>query len=78
LTVIMTYMRRDHISKVPRRYSEAFNRRAVAEVESGQYTALQAAATHVVNFASVYKWLRDFLMLGLGVLAAVPTVGALV
>jgi uncharacterized membrane protein len=74
----MTYMRRDHISEVPHRYSEAFNGRAVAEVESGQYTAPQAAATHVVNFASVYKWQTDFLMLGLGVLAAMPTVGALV
>ena len=48
------------MSKVLRRYSEAFKRSVVAEVESGQYTALQAAAAHEVNFSSVYKWLKDF------------------
>ena len=48
------------MSKVLRRYSEAFKRCVVAEVESGQYTAVQAAAAHEVNFTSVYKWLKDF------------------
>ena len=48
------------MNKVLRRYSEAFKRCVVAEVESGQYTALQAASAHGVNFTSVYKWLKDF------------------
>ena len=37
------------MSKVLRRYSEAFKRSVVAEVESGRYTVLEAAAVHEVN-----------------------------
>ncbi|MFQ5800031.1 MAG: transposase [Bacteroidota bacterium] len=45
--------------KVVRRYSEAFKRSVVAEVESGRYTVLEAAAAHQVNFSSVYKWIKE-------------------
>jgi len=31
----------------------------VAEVESGRYTAVEAAAAHQVHFASVYQWLKQ-------------------
>ncbi len=44
---------------VVRRYSEAFKRSVVAEVESGRYTVLEAAAAHQVNFSSIYKWLKE-------------------
>lgn len=47
------------MSKLVRRYSEAFKRSVVAEVESGRYTAVEAAAAHQVNFTSVYKWLKQ-------------------
>lgn len=46
------------MGRVLRRYSEAFKRSVVAEVESGRYTALEAAAAHQMNFTSVYKWLK--------------------
>ena len=46
--------------KVLHRYSEAFKRSVVAEVESGRYTALEAAAAHVVHFGQVYSWLKRF------------------
>ena len=45
--------------RVLRRYSEAFKRSVVAEVESGRYTALEAAAAHQVHFTSVYQWLKQ-------------------
>lgn len=45
--------------RVIHRYSEAFKRSVVAEVESGRYTALEAAATHQVHFTLVYKWLKQ-------------------
>lgn len=45
--------------RVIHRYSEAFKRSVVAEVESGRYTVLEAARVHQVNFSSVYKWLKD-------------------
>jgi transposase-like protein len=44
--------------KVLRRYSEGFKRSVVADVESGRYTVLEAAAVHQVNFTSVYAWLK--------------------
>jgi transposase-like protein len=47
------------MGKVLRRYSEAFKRSVVAEVESGRYTVLEAARVHQVNFTSVYKWLKE-------------------
>ncbi len=47
------------MGRVLRRYSEAFKRSVVAEVESGRYTALEAAAAHQVNFTSVYKWMKE-------------------
>jgi transposase-like protein len=45
--------------KVVRRYSEAFKRSLVAEVESGRYTVLEAAAAHGVHFASIYLWMKQ-------------------
>jgi len=45
--------------RVLRRYSEAFKRSVVAEVESGRYTALEAASAHQVNFTSVYRWMKE-------------------
>lgn len=47
------------MGRVLRRYSDAFKRSVVAEVESGRYTALEAAAAHQINFTSVYKWLKQ-------------------
>ena len=44
--------------RVLRRYSDAFKRSVVAEVESGRYTVLEAAAAHQVNFSSVYNWIK--------------------
>jgi transposase-like protein len=44
---------------VVHRYSEAFKRSVVVEVEAGRYTVLEAAAAHQVNFTSVYKWLKQ-------------------
>jgi transposase len=46
--------------KVLRRYSEAFKRSVVAEVEAGRYTVVQAAAIHGVHFTSVYSWMERF------------------
>lgn len=45
--------------KVIRRYSEAFKRSVVADVESGRYTVLEAAAVHQIHFTSVYQWLKQ-------------------
>lgn len=47
-----------HQYKYQRRYGVPFKRSVVAEVESGQYTPLQAAAAYRVTFSSVYRWLR--------------------
>lgn len=44
--------------KVVHRYSEAFKRSVVADVESGRYTVLEAAAAHQIHFTSVYDWLK--------------------
>lgn|SRR5512140_2886954 len=44
---------------VVHRYSEAFKRSVVAEVESRRYTVLEAAAVHQVNFSSIYNWLKQ-------------------
>jgi transposase-like protein len=46
--------------KILRRYSEAFKRSVVAEVEAGRYTVHQAAATHGVAFQAVYQWMKRF------------------
>lgn len=46
------------MGKVLHHYSEAFKRSVVAEVESGRYTPLEAAAAHQINFSSVYHWIR--------------------
>lgn len=44
--------------KVLHRYSEAFKRSVVADVESGRYTVLEAATAHQVHFTSVYDWMK--------------------
>jgi len=41
-----------------RPYNVSFKRSVVAEVESGRYTPVNAAAAHGVDFSSVYKWLK--------------------
>jgi transposase-like protein len=46
--------------KVLHRYSEAFKRSVVAEVEAGRYTVLHAAATHGVPFQTVYQWMKRY------------------
>jgi transposase-like protein len=46
--------------KVLHRYSEAFRRSVVAEVEAGHYTVLQAAAAHQLHFATVYQWMKRY------------------
>lgn len=48
------------MAKVVRRFSEAFKRSVVAEVESGRYTAYEAARTHEIHFQLVYRWLKRF------------------
>lgn len=47
------------MGKVIRRHSEAFKRSVVAEVESGRYTVLEAAAFHQIHFSTVYLWLKQ-------------------
>ena len=47
------------MTKVLHRYSIAFKRAIVAEVEAGQYTAVEAARVHGLNFVTVYKWLKQ-------------------
>jgi len=42
------------------RYSEAFRRSVVAEVEAGRYTVLEEAATHGVHFSLVYQWVKRY------------------
>ena len=46
------------MSKVLRQYSESFKRSVVAEIESGRYTVLEAAAVHQVSYVSLYKWVK--------------------
>ncbi len=47
------------MSKVVRRYSEAFKRSVVAEVEAGRYTVVEAARVHQVHFTSIYQWVKQ-------------------
>jgi len=44
---------------VVRRYSDAFKRAVVADVDSGRYTVKEAAAAHQIHFVLIYKWLRQ-------------------
>jgi len=46
------------MSKILRQYSESFKRSVVAEIESGRYTVLEAAAVHQVSYVSLYKWVK--------------------
>jgi transposase-like protein len=46
------------MGKVICRYSEAFKRSVVAEIESGRYTVLEAANVHQIHFTSVYGWMK--------------------
>lgn len=47
------------MERVIRRYSEAFKRSVVAEVESGRYTVLEASAVHGIHFSVIYCWLKQ-------------------
>ena len=40
------------------RYSIAFKRSILAEVEAGQYTVLEAARIHGIAFPSIYRWMK--------------------
>lgn len=46
------------MTTVVRRYSDAFKRSIVAEVESGRYTAMEASSVHQIPFATIYRWLK--------------------
>jgi transposase len=46
--------------KIVRRYSDAFKRSIIAEVESGRYTVLEAARTHQLGFAMLYRWMKRY------------------
>jgi transposase-like protein len=48
------------MSRVIRRYSEAFKRSVVAEVESGRYTGREAARVHDIASPIVYRWLKRY------------------
>ncbi len=43
-----------------KRYSIAFKRSILAEVESGQYTVLEAARIHGIPFGSIYLWRKHY------------------
>jgi len=45
--------------KILHRYSEAFKRSVVAEVESGRYTVLEASAVHQIHCSSLYEWMKQ-------------------
>ncbi len=47
------------MEKVVRRFSEAFKRAVVADVESGRYTIQEAATAHQIHFVSIYRWLKQ-------------------
>ncbi len=47
------------MSMVVRRFSEAFKRAVVADVESGRYTVQEAATAHEIHRVLIYSWLRQ-------------------
>lgn len=48
------------MGKVVRRYSDAFKRSVIAEVESGRYTVLEAARVHQIAFPQLYRWRKRY------------------
>ena len=48
------------MTKIIRRYSDAFKRLVVAEVESGRYTVMESARVHQLGFGMVYRWVKQF------------------
>lgn len=44
--------------KTIRRFSEAFKRAVVAEVESGRYTVMEASRVHQIAATVIYRWIR--------------------
>jgi len=48
------------MEKVLHRYSTAFKQAVVAYVRSGQYTVLEAARIHDVEFQMIYRWLKQY------------------
>ena len=48
------------MTKIIRRYSDAFKRSVVAEVESGRYTVMESARVHQLGFGMVYRWVKQF------------------
>jgi transposase-like protein len=43
-----------------KQYSIAFKRSILAEIESGEYTALEAARIHGIAFPSIYRWMKKY------------------
>jgi transposase-like protein len=48
------------MGRTVKRYSIAFKQSILAELESGQYTALELSRIHGLSFVSIYKWLRQY------------------
>lgn len=48
------------MGRIVKRYSIAFKRSILAEVESGQYTVLEAARIHGIPFGSIYVWKKCY------------------
>ncbi len=48
------------MEKVYRRYSRGFKQAVVAEVNSGQYTVLEASKVYDVRFQQIYRWMKQY------------------
>jgi transposase-like protein len=48
------------MGRTVKRYSIAFKQSILAELESGQYTALELSRIHGLSFVSIYNWLRQY------------------
>jgi len=48
------------MGRTVKRYSIAFKQSVLAEVESGQYTAIEAAKIHGIAIGTVYTWISRF------------------
>ena len=48
------------MGRTVKRYSIAFKQSILAELESGQYTALELSRIHGLSFTSIYNWLRQY------------------
>lgn len=46
------------MGKTIKRYSYAFKQAVLAEIESGQYTAIEGGRIHGISPASIYSWMK--------------------